>query len=461
MPCRLRLPLLAALVVAALPLPILAADPPERVIGTGDRTGLDLTLYQDDNALVHDRRTATLDKGPLRLIWEGVSRQARSSSGILSGPNLTVRAQGFDLDSISGDRMLARAVGHDVTVVWGGDDDHEEQARVLAAGATPLFDVGGKVVAGRPARIVYDQDAAGLRAGPAFTADVVNGAPGRHDLDLAYMTGGLGWQADYIAEILPGSDRVVLSAWATLSDTTGLDFPQAHVAVVAGRPNRSDLRRAVGLAGTGGPTPEPLGPYQMFTLPEPVSLRDGTDTQAVLMPPTSVKVERELVLEPLPPHAWRTRAGEPVRQTPLVLLRLDNSAAAGLGRLLPAGIVRLYQRTSDGTLTYLGEDRMPATPERASARFAIGRASVVTARRSQTDFQHVSADVSEAAYEVTLSNAGDRPVTVTVREAFGGDWLVLEESQPHHRDDALSASWPVRVPAKGEVTLKYRVRVRG
>ena len=460
MPRRLRLPLLAAMVVAALPVAVAAADPPERVVGTGDRTGLTLTLYQDDNALVHDRRAATLDKGAARLVWEGISRQARSASGILTGPNLTVRTQGFDLAAISGDSMLSRAVGHDVTVVWDGEN-HEERARVLAAGATPLFDVGGKVVAGRPARIVYDQDAEGLRDGPTFTAEVVNGTAGRRDLDLAYMTGGLGWQADYVAEVLPGAERVVLSAWATLNNATGLDFPQARVAVVAGRPNRADPRRPAALSVAGGPASEPLGPYQVFTLPEPVSLRDGAYTQATLLPPTTVKVERELVLEPLPPHAWRTRFGEPIRQTPVMLLRLDNSAAAGLGRALPAGVVRLYQRAPDGNLSYLGEDRMPATPERASARFAVGQTSEVTARRSQTDFQHVSAEVSEAAYEVTLANAGDRPVAVTVREAFGGDWLVLEESEPHHRDDALSASWLVRVPAKGEATLKYRVRVQG
>ncbi len=467
MPCRPPLPTLpiasALAVMAVLMVSAVsarAADQPERVVTASDRSGLALTLYQDDSALVHDRRAVTLDKGPATLVWEDVAREARPATAILSGNNLKVRAQSFDSGGGGGERMLARAVGHDVTLVWR-DGGTEEHARVLAAGNPPLFDIAGKVVAGQPQRIIYDDAPASLRAGPVFTAEIAATAAGRRDVELAYLTGGLGWQADYVAELLPGGDRILLSAWTTLSNSSGIDFPEARVTVVSGRPNRVfDPRRAM-VTAAAPPEHEAIGPYQMYRLPEAVSLRDGESAQAVLLPPTPVKVERELVLEPMPPHAWRTRYGEPLRQNPIALLRLDNVRTAGLGQPLPAGTLHLYQRGRDGGLVFLGEDRLAATPEHASAAFAIGQALDVTARRTQTDFQHVSAEVSEAAYETDLTNAGDKPVTVTVRESFGADWLVLEESEPHHRDDAFSASWPVRVPAKGEAVLKYRVRVKG
>jgi len=192
-----------------------------------------------------------------------------------------------------------------------------------------------------------------------------------------------------------------------------------------------------------------------------VTLHQGERTQAVLLTPTIVKVERELVLDPLPAYAWRGRVGDQVAQNPVAILKLDNSAAAGLGRPLPAGALRVYQRGHDGGLAFLGEDRLTATPEHGSARIAIGQVFDVTARRVQVDFQHVSAEVAEAAYEVRLANAGDKPVALTVREAFGADWLVVEESVPHRRLDAFTAAWTATIPAKGETVLKYRVRVKG
>ncbi|MDA8231955.1 MAG: DUF4139 domain-containing protein [Magnetospirillum sp.] len=462
---RLALIALAALFCA----PAFGAGPAEKVVSPGDRTGLSLTLYQDDNALVRDRRAVSLDRGTTTLVWEGVARGARTATGILSGSNLTVRTQGFDVEGATGERLLAGAVGKDVTVLWRDADGGEraEQARVLAARGTPLFDVGGKVVAGQPDRIVYDSLPAGLRTMPTFTGQVSSEAAGRRDVELSYMTGGLSWQADYVGELAPAGDRLVLSAWTTLTNDSGMDFPNARVAVVAGRPNRTlamEPRRGMPAAAAPGAPPPPdhdaVGPYHEFVLPEPVSLLNGERTQAVLIPPGAVKVQRELVFEPLPSYAWRGRFGE-AKQNPVAILKLDNALASGLGKPLPAGVLRIYQRGRDGALTFLGEDRLAATPVHGIARIAVGQAFDVAARRSQTDFQHVSADVSESAFEVRLTNAGDKAVPVTVRETFGSDWLVLEESQPHHRDDAFGASWTTTIPAKGETTLKYRVRVKG
>lgn len=85
----------------------------------------------------------------------------------------------------------------------------------------------------------------------------------------------------------------------------------------------------------------------------------------------------------------------------------------------------------------------------------------VTARRSQTDFTRISAEVTEAAWEVRLGNAGESAARVTVRESFGGEWLVVDENVKHRKDGPFTATWTVTVPAKGEVLLRYRARVKG
>lgn len=464
-----RLALFAA--VAALPL-LAAAGFADTVLAPGDRSGLALTLTQDDTALVRDRRTATLERGAQVLVIEGVTKQARDATAMLSGGGVAVQDQTFRLAGIDADSLLSAAVGQDVTVVWrdAAGAEREERAKVVAAGPTPVFQVGGKLVAGAPARVLYDALPPELRALPAYRATVNAEQAGKREVELAYLTGGLGWQADYVAEMNPGEDKLALSSWATLTNNSGADFTNARVQVMAGEVNTVPdapapvraLRAEKALMASAAMAPAPalreaVGGYHLYTLPQPVGLKDGERKQVALMAPQTVTAERLLVLDPLPAGAWRDRAAEPPPQHPVAVLRLKNTGAEPL----PAGTIRVFQRAKDGGVTFVGEDRLIATPSGTSARITLGRAFDVTARRGQTDFNRVSADITEAAWQVKLANAGDNPAKVTVRESFGGDWLVLEESARHTKENAFTAAWTVTVPARGETTLTYRARVKG
>lgn len=463
---RRRLALAAA--VALLPL-LAAAGPVDTVLTPGERAGLALTITQEDTALVRDRRTATLDKGPQALVLEGVSRQARDGTAWLSGNGITVHEQSFHSAGLDADSLLAAAVGQDVTVVWrdGAGADHEERAKVIAAGPQPVFQVGTRLVAGTPARILYDSLPPDVQLLPSYRAHITTEATGRREVELAYLTGGLSWSADYVAELNPAEDRLTLSAWATLANNSGTDYPNARIQVMAGDinlagqppgPRMQHMEKAL-MATAGGPVPprEVLGGYHLYSLALPVSLKDGDRKQVALMAPGQLAVERALVLDPLPAHAWRDRSPDQPDQHPMTVLKLKNSGE----QPLPAGTIRVFQRAQDGSVGFLGEDHLTATPAGAPARIVLGRAFDVSVRRAQTDFSRVSAEVTEAAWEVRLANAGSSPARVTVRESFGGDWLVLEESARHTKENAFTAAWTVTVPAKGETMLSYRARVKG
>jgi hypothetical protein len=57
-------------------------------------------------------------------------------------------------------------------------------------------------------------------------------------LTLGYLTRGLGWSADYVALWNEDAKQLDLSGRATLSNTTGADFPQAELSLIAGSVNR-------------------------------------------------------------------------------------------------------------------------------------------------------------------------------------------------------------------------------
>jgi hypothetical protein len=458
----------ALLILLAVAGPAAAGD----IVATvADRDGLALTIYQDEVAVVRDRRWLTLDKGASALVMEGVARAARPGTATLKGAGLTVAESGLDLDTLTAESLLAAQVGHEATVVWRdpGGAERSERAKILAASGVPVFEIDGKVVAGQPERILYDGLPPNLRPTPAFRAALSAEAGGRHLVELAYMTGGLTWTAENNAEL--EGDHLALSVSANITNSSGTDFTDASVRLVAGSINQAPapsfaqarpLRAmAVGSALPDAAPHEPAGPYHVFTVGRKLSLRDGDHRQVPLMAAASVPVERELVLDPLPPRAFRDRSIEANSQHPALVLKFINDSHHGLGKPLPAGVVRVAERGSDGQITFLGEDLLPAIPEGAAARITVGRAFDVTARRVQTDFQRVSAEVTEAAWEVRLANAGAHPATVVVRESFSGDWLVIDESRTHAKENAVTARWSLPLAAKGEAVLRYRVRVKG
>ena len=124
---------------------------------------------------------------------------------------------------------------------------------------------------------------------------------------------------------------------------------------------------------------------------------------------------------------------------------------------LPKGVMRAY-----GQGLFLGEDRIRHTPKGEDVSIAIGRAVDVTAKRRRTDYriQGLLKGTMEVAYQITLPNAKPQDVTVDVVERMIGEWQILSRSLRHIKDTDRQAVWPVSVPAGGELSLRYKARVR-
>ncbi|OAN48209.1 hypothetical protein A6A04_05215 [Paramagnetospirillum marisnigri] len=430
-----------------------------------------LTVSQNGSALVQDRRPITAERGAGTLVFEAVARDALASSAMLTGTGLRVLEQGFDLDGLSPERLLAASVGREVTLVWqdGGGAERNERAKVLAARPQPLFLVAGKVVSGTPARILFDALPAGLRPGPAFRAAIEAEAAGPREVELTYRTTGLGWSSDASAEL--SADRMTLTLWASITNASGADYTDARLRLLAGSPNqapepdRAQPKVMRAMAMTAAPAAEPVreavGPYHLYTVERPLTLRDGETRQVPLLSARSVPITRELVLEPQPVPVHQARQSDSRDLHPVQVIEFANTSANGLGKPLPGGVIRVGERGRDGRLVPLGEDLLPPLPEGRNGRISLGQAFDVTARRVQTDFQRLSPDSTETAQEVRLANGGDHAAPVTVIEALRADWTILEESQKHSRDSAATVRWRVDVPAKGEAVLRYRVRTKG
>ena len=476
-------PVLAAIALAthaALAAPV---TPPERRSTLDDQQSVAVTIYNEQLALIKDERRVTLDAGTSRLALRDVSAQMQPQTALLrsleAADAFRVLEQNFDFDLLSPAKLLEKSVGRRVRIVKTHPTtgaETTEAAQVLSANdAGVVLQIGDRIETGVPGRIVFDSVPPHLRDRPTLVTELHTPQAGPRAVELSYLSGGLSWQADYVAELSADNRALDLNGWVTLTNRSGTAYPNARLQLVAGDVNR--VRREMGqarmkLSGTvqdlkeEAPriTQQALFEYHLYTLERPTTLADNQTKQVALLRAAGTPVVKELVLAG-EPHYYGSSAGEIGRKLKAgVFIEFDNRETAGLGMPLPQGVVRVYQRDAEGRAQFIGEDRIDHTPKNEKVRLRLGNAFDVTADKKQTDFkvreQPGRSNAFESAYEIVLRNAKAEPVTVTVREPVPGDWTMLQESQRHAKVAAGTAQWRVTVPAGGSSTLSYRVLTR-
>jgi hypothetical protein len=457
------------------------AEPAELRSTLADQQEVAVTIYNENLALIRDQRKVTLQQGENRLALREVSAGIRPETALLrsldNADGVRVIEQNFDFDLLTPQTLLEKYVGKTVQVVRvhpQTGEDRFETAEVLAASNGVVLRIGDRIETGVPGRLVYSEVPADLRDRPTLVLQLHSDRSGEHQLELAYLTSGLSWNADYVAQLSEDDHTLDLSGWVTLTNRSGTSYRSARLQLVAGDVNQvrqpMPMARAMAmdkgmLAEAAAMQEESLFEYHLYTLGRPTTLRENQTKQVSLLSAAGVPVTREYLLQG-GDYYYRGRydnLGEKLKVG--VYLELANREDAGLGMPLPKGIVRVYKKDRQGNAQFVGEDRIDHTPKNETVRLKLGDAFDVTANKKQTDFQKLDGSdrynyVFESAYRIELNNAKSEAVTVRVTEPMPGDWEILSQSHPHQKDTAGTASWQVKVPAEGSASLIYQVRVR-
>jgi hypothetical protein len=470
---------ITAAVAVALSTGLHAAEKPSTL---ADQQSVAVTIYNENLALVKDQRRIGFDAGRNRLALREVSARMRPETALLrslSHPgSLALLEQNFDFDLLTPAKLLEKYVGRQVRVFRinpATGEESFETATVLAANAGVVLRIGDRIETGLPGRIVYDGVPANLRDRPTLVSELDAARSGAQTVELSYLTGGLSWKADYVAELNGADSALDLNGWVTLTNQSGTAYPNAKLQLVAGDVNR--VRDEMRLAAKAGAmrdraaapaaemAQEALFEYHLYTLARPTTIADNQTKQVALLAAQGVPVIKELVLQGSD-YYYRSSVGGIGQKLKVgVFVQLENRESSRLGMPMPKGVVRVYKKDSAGNAQFVGEDRIDHTPKNETVRLKLGEAFDVTADKKQTDFKrreptNRASYVFESAYEIVLRNAKKEATTVVVREPVPGDWTMLEQSQAHTKVAAGTAEWKVKVPAEGSATLRYRVLVR-
>lgn len=459
--------------------PIHAADT-ELVSGLADQRELAVTIYNENLALVKDTRRVKLESGANRLAWRDVSARIRPETALLrnlSHPEgFFLVEQNFDFDLLTPQKLLDKYVGQDIRVIKTNPAtgaETVETAKVLAVNSGVVLQFADRIETGLPGRLAFSAVPSNLRDRPTLVITLHNPASEAQNLELSYLTGGLTWKADYIAELSARDDKLDINGWVTLTNLSGTRYPNAKLQLVAGDVNR--VREEVGFTQVNramamqAPAPAPkmaeesLFEYHLYTLDRPTTLADQQTKQVALMTASAIPVAKEFVLRGAD-YYYRSSHGDIGQKLKVGVFVEFYNHGANLGIPLPKGVVRVYKKDTAGNAQFVGEDRIDHTPKGEKVRLKLGDAFDVTADKKQTDFQKLSGSgrynyVLESAYQIELKNAKDEAITVKVLEPVPGDWEILNENHPHLKEAANTVAWKVNVPANGKATLTYRVKV--
>lgn len=445
-----------------------------------DQRELAVTIYNNDLALVKDLRKVKLESGLNSLALRDVSAQIRPETALLKSldGHFSVLEQNFDFDLLTPQKLLEKFVGKSVDVIQtnpANGVEKREQADVLAANDGVVLKIGNRIETGMPGRIIYSNVPTDLRDRPTLVVKLDNKTSKEQNVELSYLTGGLDWRADYVAELNAADDRLDLSGWVTLTNTSGTTYRNARLQLVAGDVNRVEERGPViggvvrkemmAMDAAAPMEQESLLEYHLYTLERPTTIAESQTKQVALLSAAAIPARKEMLLKGSD-YYYRASYGDLGHKMKVgVYVEFDNKESARLGMPLPKGIMRVYKKDSSGNAQFVGEDAIDHTPKNETVRLKLGDAFDVTADKKQTDFKKLPAPAKgsnafESAYEIVLKNAKKERVTVTVQEPVPGDWNLLESSHPVTKASSNTAVWKIEIPAEANVTLRYRVQVK-
>jgi len=523
-----RIPLILAAVFVASALAAQQPAPQPSAPSTA------LTIYNQDFAVARTQVDLDLHPGLNEVTTNQVTTQLEPDSVVLRDPALRTASakptfhiveQNYDAAVITQEWLLRKYEGQTIDFQgYGGRNADGQyfpgpviQGKIVRAPQQeaqfnqynqynqriqnqPLIEVDGKLRFQLPGTPLFPALTDGLLLKPTLRWQIDSEKAQKLSAELAYITGGLSWEATYNVVAPNAGDEVGKAAgssagseekadligWVTIHNQSGTDFPQARIKLMAGdvakiKPRNNgayitgrDVAMITdGLSFNPQVTQKAFDDFHLYDLNRTVALRDGEIKQVQFLEASGVALSRSYLYDGAAENRQPIAqfGGNFIQQQNYglssdntkvqILEEFKNTQSNHLGIPLPAGRIRLYRRDADGQMEFVGESIINHTPTEDTVKINTGSAFDVKGSRRQTDFStDQGRRLLEETFEIKLTNQKPEPVNINVLEHLyrGDEWEILHKSADYTKLDSHTIQFPVEVPAKGEATLTYSVR---
>ena len=472
-----------------------------------------LTIYNQNFAVVRQTVPLNLTAGLNHVTVSDITFHLEPDSVVLRDPLgqrvLQIREQNYRADPISQDLLLSLYGGKTIDfqvqhgdqtslvsgrIVRSGYVPHTEayqsfgyqyqqsqQAYAYGGGGQPIVEVAGKMQFTLPGTPLFPALPDDSILKPTLDWQLVTDRAGPLTAELAYVTGGMTWKADYNVVSPEVGDTLDLTGWVTMDNESGKTFENARIKLMAGdvskvqnQPNNVYASAGRLSADAFGAAPtvteKAFDEYHLYSLANATTLRDREIKQvefarAQAVPSSTIYVYDGLQIDSNQYNGWnydnirnQPQYGTESNRKVYTMREFVNSAANGLGIPLPKGRMRFYRRDADGQLEFIGENDIDHTPKDETVRVYTGNAFDLAGDRKQTDYKMDSqARTADESFALTLHNHKTTPVEIRIVEHLyrGPNWTISAKTNTFLKTDAHTIEFRVAIPPDGEKTVNY------
>ena len=420
-----------------------------------------VTVYNNNLAAVRSMRPMEINAGTGEVKFADVAAQMDPTSvhfkSLTAPGKVAILEQNFEYDLVSAEKILEKYI--DQTVQLFDKEGKMFEGRLLSSSDDVVLEKrDGEIQSVSRASILninFPKLPSGLITRPTLVWMLSSDKGGKHDMEVSYLTAGIGWHAEYVAVLDKDDKKMDLSAWVSVDNKSGATYADAKIKLVAGDVNRvSDavptayLRRAMTVESFSADEKQfaekSFFEYHLYTLQRPATLKNNQIKQISLFPSASVPVKKIYKYD-----------GQTNPKKVSVAMEFLNSKAQGLGLALPAGKVRVYKQDDDKSQEFVGEDRMDHTPKEEKVRLSIGNAFDVAAERKEKEMRALSQRSRQTTVEIKIRNHKDSDIEVLAVERLWDDWEIVKSNFKHAKKDSTTAEFVIPVAKGAEAVLEF------
>jgi hypothetical protein len=401
-----------------------------------------------------------------------------------------VLEQSYRNDPVTQELLLSLNEGKtiDFFVREPSKPDYTVQGKIVRSGygaggqnpSQPVIEVNGRLQFQLPGMPVFPALGDDTILNPTLSWKLNTSAPAKLDAELAYVTGGLSWKADYNLVAPEEGDKVDIVGWVTFDNRSGKTFRDAKIKLMAGdvnkiQPVRQELAKArpvlMAMAGSADMaetvTEKAFSEFHLYTINRPTTLRDKETKQVEFVRAQGVSAPKIYVYDGATMTYGQVMFfrgegdyGIPMNKKVWVLREFKNSKENQLGIPLPKGRLRFYQQDEDTSLEFIGENEIDHTAKDETVRVYVGNSFDLAGERRRTDYAVNTANhwVDEA-FEITLRNHKKQPVEIRVVEHLSrfDKWDVRQKSDDFRKLDSHTIEFRVTLQPDEERKVSYLV----
>lgn len=314
-----------------------------------DSKDLALTVYNQNFAVVKDKRSFEGYNKETQIRFEDVSEKIETDSIIVDG--LQIKELNYDHDLVDKVKLLKKYIGEMVQLV-DPKSKHKEFYRLLSAEQGLVLEhlETGEIILNPPEEnLTLPKLPNGLIIKPSLIWEVE-----KADVDevhVTYTTGGLKWKANYVIHL--NGDSFDLTAWVLLHNQSGTNFENVRLKLIAGDVNRVEDVIALppvqenslySYAEMPAFEEKSFSDFHLYTLQGKTTLKNQQEKQITLFEAAEVPFERYYR------YSYNDEKAD-------IMLKFHNGEKQHLGMPFPAGKVKVYDEDQeDGSLELIGED---------------------------------------------------------------------------------------------------------